>query len=147
MPQITAGSDRQRPSARGAAHGGGRIVGLYVVAAALGWQVKEWVKVPVTVSVFIGLGAGAAVGGVLRGHLLFTQYFNWLNLAAQHRRVARALLVVDVLVGSALVVDAVMLVAWPLTATLTVALGIVIALAALVLEPATTKAALGDADV
>jgi serine/threonine-protein kinase len=123
------------------------VVGLYVVAAALGWQVKEWVKVPVTVSVFIGLGAGAAVGGVLRGHLLFTQYFNWLNLAAQHRRVARALLVVDVLVGSALVVDAVMLVAWPLTAMLTVALGIVIALAALVLEPATTKAALGDADV
>ena len=122
------------------------VVGLYVVAATLGWYVKEWVKVPVTVSIFIGLGAVAAIGGVVRGHLVFTQYFNWLNLVAQHRRVARALLVVDVLMGSALVVDAAMLVVWPLTAMLTVALGIVIALAALVLEPATTKATLGDGD-
>jgi serine/threonine protein kinase len=122
------------------------VVALYVVAVSLGWYVKEWVKVPVTVSVFIGLGAGAAIGGLLRGHLVFTQYFNWPNLAAQHRRVSRALLVLDVLMGSGLVVDAVMLVVWPLTAMLTVALGIVIALAALVLEPATTKAALGDMD-
>jgi hypothetical protein len=38
-----------------------------------------------------------------------------------------------------------MLAAWPLTAVLTMALGIGIAMAALVLEPATTKAALGDA--
>jgi hypothetical protein len=47
--------------------------------------------------------------------------------------------------GSALVVDALMLAAWPLTAVLTIALGIGIALAALVLEPATTKATLEDA--
>jgi hypothetical protein len=107
------------------------VVGLYVIAAALGWNVKEWVEVPVTVSVFIGLGAGAAIGGVLRGHLLFTQYFNWPNLAV-------------VLMGSALVVDAIMLIRWPLTAVLTMACGIVIALCSLVLEPATTKAALRD---
>jgi len=122
------------------------IIGLYVVAVRLSWYVKEWVKVPVTVAVFIGLGAGAAIGGLLRGHLVFTQYFNWPNLTAQHRRVARALMVLDVLMGSALVVDAVMLMVWPLTAMLIVVLGIVIALAALVLEPATTKAALGDMD-
>ena len=120
------------------------VVGLYVVAAALGWYVKEWVKVPVTVSAFIGLGAGAAIGGVLRGHLVFTQYFDCLNLAAEHRRTKRALLVVDVFIGSALLVDAVMLARWPLTAVFTLALGILIALAALVLEPATTRAALGD---
>jgi hypothetical protein len=53
-------------------------------------------------------------------------------------------MVLDVLMGSALVLDAVMLVVWPLTAMLIVVLRIVIALAALVLEPATTKAALGD---
>ena len=121
------------------------VVGLYVVAAWLGWQIKEWVKVPVTVSVFIGLGAGAATGGVLRGHLVFTEYLNRRNLPTERRRVARALVVVDVLMGSALVVDAVMLAAWPLTAVLTIALGIGIALAALVLEPATTKATLEDA--
>jgi hypothetical protein len=122
------------------------VVGLYVVAATLGWYVKEWVKVPVTVSVFIGLGAGAAIGGVLRGHLVFTLYFDWLNLPAEHRRARRALLFVDVVIGSALVVDAIMMARWPLTAVFTLALGILVALAALVLEPATTRAALGDGD-
>ena len=119
------------------------IVGLYAVAAALGWQIKEWVEVPVTVSVFIGLGTAAAIGGVLRGHLMFTEYFDRWGLAAEHRRAARALLIVDVLIGCALGVDAIMLARWPLTAVLTIALGIGIALAAMVLEPATTKATLG----
>jgi hypothetical protein len=89
--------------------------------------------------------AGATIGGVLRGHLVFTEYLNRRNLPTERRRVARALVVVDVLMGAALVGDAVMLAAWPLTAVLTIALGIVIALAALVLEPATTKATLEDA--
>ena len=46
----------------------------------------------------------------------------------------------------ALIVDAVMLIIWPLTAVLTIALGIGIALTALVLEPATMKARLGEID-
>ena len=121
------------------------IVGLYVVAAWLGWHVKEWIKVPVTVSIFIGLGAGAATGGVLRGHLVFTEYFNRPNLPAERRRVARALIIVDILMGAALVGDAIMLARWPLTAVLTMALGIGIALAAIVLEPATTRATMEDA--
>jgi hypothetical protein len=50
----------------------------------------------VTVSVFIGLGVGGAIGGVLRGHLVFTQYFDYLNLASEHRRTKRALFGVDV---------------------------------------------------
>ncbi|HET7217232.1 MAG TPA: serine/threonine-protein kinase [Vicinamibacterales bacterium] len=120
------------------------VVCLYVVAAWLGWHIKEWMKVPVTISVFIGLGAGAATGGVLRGHLVFTEYLNRRNLPAERRRVARALVLVDVLIGAALVADAIMLARWPLTAVLTMALGIGIALAALVLEPATTKATLED---
>jgi uncharacterized membrane protein YccC len=77
---------------------------------------------------------------------VFTQYFDWLNLPAENRRTRRALLVVDVFIGSALVVDAVMLARWPLTAVFTLALGILVALTALVLEPATARAALGDRD-
>ena len=100
---------------------------------------------PVTISIFIGLGAGAATGGVLRGHLVFTEYVNRQNLPAERRRLALVLVVVDVLMGSALVGDAFMLARWPLTAVLTMALGIGIALAAIVLEPATTKATLEDA--
>jgi serine/threonine protein kinase len=121
------------------------IVGLYLIAATLGWYVKEWIKVPVTESLFIGLGACAAVGGVLRSHLVFTEYFNRQNLTAEVRRAARALLVADLVMAGALVVDGVILRVWPLTAVLTMAFGIGIALTALVLEPATTKGALGDA--
>jgi serine/threonine protein kinase len=121
------------------------IVGLYLIAASLGWYAKEWIKVPVTESLFIGLGACAAVGGVLRSHLVFTEYFNRQNLTVERRRAARALLVADLAIAGALGVDAVILRVWPLTAVLTMALGIGIALAALVLEPATTKGALGDA--
>jgi hypothetical protein len=121
------------------------VVGLYLAAASLGWYVKEWLKVPVTESVFVGLGAAAAVGGVLRGHLVFTESVNRPHLARERRRTARALLAVDLLVAVALGIDAVMIRPWPLTAVLTLSLGIVIALAALVLEPATTQSALEDA--
>jgi len=82
---------------------------------------------------------------VLRGHLLFTEHINRRNLGAERRRARPALLIVDVFIALALGADAAMLAAWPLTAVLTMALGIGIAMAALVLEPATTKATLGDA--
>ena len=64
----------------------------------------------------------------------------------QHRRAARTLLMVDVAMGAALVVDAIMVARWPLTAVMIMALGIIIAMAALVLEPATTKATLGEVE-
>jgi protein kinase-like protein len=120
------------------------VVALYLIATTLGWHVKEWHKVPITESIFIGLGAGAAIGGVLRAHLLFTEYFNRANLAVERHRTLRTLVIADLLVAIALGVDAIMMRAWPLTAVLTMALGIGIALAALVLEPATTKAVLED---
>ena len=44
--------------------------------------IREWVKTPTTVSLFIALGVGAAIGGVLRGHLVFTEHINRRNPAA-----------------------------------------------------------------
>jgi hypothetical protein len=120
------------------------IVFLYIVAGALGWQIKEWLKLPATVSLFIALGAGAAIAGVLRGHLIFTERFNRRNLADERGRTGGALMIVDVLIAVALVADASLLAAWPLTAVLTISLGVGIAMAALVLEPATTRATLGE---
>jgi serine/threonine protein kinase len=120
------------------------IIGLYLAASSLGWQIKQWVEVPTTVSLFIALGVGGAIGGVLRGHLIFTERINRRNLGSERRRAAPALMIVDVLMAIALGVDATMLAAWPLTAVLTMALAVGIGLAALVLEPATTKAVLGD---
>ena len=119
------------------------IMAVYIGVASLGWQIKEWVRMPATVSLFIALGVGAAIGGVLRGHLIFTEHINRRNLGGERRRAAPALIVVDVLMAMALVADATMLTVWPLTAMLTMALGVAMVLAAVVLEPATTRAALG----
>jgi hypothetical protein len=121
------------------------IVAMYLGAATLGWQVKEWINMPATVSLFIAMGVGAAIGGVLRCHLVFTELVNRRDLVRERRRAAIALLTVDVLMGAALVVDGALLAAWPLTSVLTMALGVGIAMAELVLEPATTRAVLGDA--
>jgi predicted Ser/Thr protein kinase len=120
------------------------VVGLYLITSTLGWYIKEWHKVPVTEFLFIGLGAAAAAGGVLRVHLMFTEYFNRQNLGLERRRIMRALLVADLSIAVALGIDAMMLRAWPLTAMLILAIGIGVALAALVLDPATTRGALGD---
>ena len=118
------------------------VVGLYLIAVTLGWLVTEWHKGPITESLFIGLGASAVIGGVLRGHLLFTEYFNRANLTVERRRTMRTLVIADLLVAVALSVEAIMMRSRPFTAVLTMALGIGIALAVLVLEPATTKATL-----
>ena len=69
------------------------------------------------------LGVGAAIGGVLRGHLVFTEQINRRNLGDERRRAGTALIIVDVLMAAALVADATMLAAWPLTAVLTMGLG------------------------
>ena len=49
---------------------------LYIAAAVCAWQIKEWVETPVTVAIFLALGAAATIGGVLRGHLVFTSLMN-----------------------------------------------------------------------
>jgi hypothetical protein len=92
---------------------------LYVIASAHAWQVKEWLRQPVSLWVFIAIGIAASVGGIIRGHLVFTDVLMALLLAAD------ALL----LIGPA-----------PLTAVLTMALATGIALAAILMEPATTAA-------
>jgi len=122
------------------------IVGvLYTAAAILAWQIKEWWETPITVALFLALGAGATIGGVLRGHLVFTERMNRRWLTWERRRTGRATLILDLLMSTMLFVDGVLIAgrhALPAVAALSLALGI--ALAALVLEPATTTAAFGD---
>jgi eukaryotic-like serine/threonine-protein kinase len=122
------------------------VCGLYVLAAVLGWLIKAWlIETPVTVAVFIALGAGATIGGVLRGHLLFTEWKNRAYLARERRRTRRPTLVLDLLIAAIMGMDALMVshlrALWSVFA---LSLGLGIALAALVLEPATTAAAFGD---
>jgi serine/threonine protein kinase len=121
------------------------IATLYIVAATFAWQIKEWLETPVTVSLFLALGAAATIGGVLRGHLVFTEQVNRSHLAVERRRTARATRLLDLAASALLFVDAVIIArvgALPAVSALSLSLGI--ALASTVLEPATTAAAFGD---
>ena len=121
------------------------VIGLYLAAAILAWQIKERRETPVTLALFLALGAVAAVGGVLRGHLAFTARLNRPRLAAERRRTTPATRLVDWLAGAMLFVDGALIApVRALPAVFAFALAVGIVLAALVLEPATTAAAFGE---
>jgi predicted Ser/Thr protein kinase len=117
------------------------IIALYVVAAVRGWQMKEWLRTPTTVWIFVLLGIAAMAGGTIRGHLLFTDVMNGRSLAGEWRRTRLAVIAIDLAMAAALNIAAVSLVSTePLAAVLTMSLALGIALAVLLMEPATTAA-------
>jgi hypothetical protein len=118
-------------------------IGLYFVAAAVAWQLKEWQPGTGT-QLFTLVGVAATVGGVFRGHLLFTEQMNRPSLAAERKRANPVTLVVDLAIALALAVDGVLLQSRPLASVLTIALGVGIALARLLLERSTAAAAFGE---
>jgi predicted Ser/Thr protein kinase len=121
------------------------IASLYIAGATLAWQIKEWIETPVTVAIFLALGASATIGGVLRGHLVFTGLINHAQLTLERRRTRRATRLLDLLTAVLLFGDASIVAATrALPAVFALALAIGIALASVVLEPATTAAAFGD---
>jgi serine/threonine protein kinase len=122
------------------------VSGLYVAAATIAWLIKAWLtETPLTVAVFIALGAAATIGAVLRGHLVFTEWNNRAGLARERSRTRRATLLLDLLVAAVLAADALMVSHLrALWAVFALSLGLGIALASLVLEPATTAAAFGE---
>ena len=118
---------------------------LYTVAAAHAWQIKEWLREPISLWVFVGAGIAGSVGGIIRGHLVFTDVMNRPHLVSELARTQRVRLVTDLLIAALLTVDALLLIgSVPLTAVLTMALATGIALAAVLMEPATTAALLGE---
>jgi hypothetical protein len=122
------------------------MIALYFIASVIAWQIKDWKETPVTVAIFIAIGAAATIGGVFRGHLVFTERMNRAHLAVERRSAARATTLVDLLFSALLLVDGVIVAGYrALPAVFTISLAIGIALAALVLEPATTRAAFSDA--
>lgn len=135
--------------------GGGRVttwwrahqlvaIAMYFVACVAAWQVKEWLP-GVTTAVFVGVGIAATVAGVFRGHLLFTERVNAAGLPSERRRAAAVTLVTDLLIALAVAGDGLVLAPErPLAAVLTIALGVGLALARLVVEPATTAASFRD---
>lgn len=118
---------------------------LYTIAAAHAWQIKEWFREPISLWVFVVMGIAGSVGGIIRGHLVFTDVMNRPHLTSELARTRRVRLFTDILMALLLIVDALLLIDQkPLTAVLTIALATGIALAAVLMEPATTAALLGE---
>ena len=118
---------------------------LYTFACAHAWQIKEWLREPISLWVFVLMGIAGSVAGIIRGHLVFTDIMNRPHLVGELRRTQHVRLFADVLMSALLTTDALLIAsAWPLTTVLTIALAAGIALAAILMEPATTAALLGD---
>src|SRR5262245_572786 len=118
---------------------------LYLGSAVLAWQIKQWIEQPIAVSLSLAVGAGCTIGCVLRGHLVFTEKVNREHLAVERRRTRRATLILDLMFATMLIADAVIMSSRKaLPAVFAISLALSIALASVVLEPATTTAAFGD---
>jgi Protein kinase domain len=119
----------------------GIVIGLYFLASVFAWMIKEWAG-SLAVAVFGVVGVAAIIGGILRGHLLFTEQVNARGLVAERRLTERATFLVDAVIAVALLVDGALLSTHrPLAAVLIAGLGVGIVLARLVLERSTSAAA------
>jgi hypothetical protein len=118
---------------------------LYVAVTTVAWWIKELLKPnAMLLSVFVVLGIASAAGGVMRGHLVFTSALNREHLPSERRRLRMPLVVLDLLIAAGGALGGLTLVtARPLAGVLTVGLAVALALATIVMEPATTNAAFG----
>jgi hypothetical protein len=119
---------------------------LYVAVTTLAWWIKELFKPNATLlSVFVALGLASAAGGVMRGHLVFTSALNREHLTSERRRLGRPLLAIDLIIAAGGAVSGLVLAGTrPLAGVLSASLAIGLALASLMMEPATTSAAFGQ---
>lgn len=123
------------------------VIGLYATTAVVAWHIKEWQHVPATLWAFLALASATAAGGVVRGHLLFTERQHAGRARTEQRRVGRPLEAIDVVVALVLLVDAILLApARPVAAALTMGLALGVALAAVLIEPTTSAAAFDPLD-
>ncbi len=116
---------------------------LYIAVTAVAWSIKELLKPnPVPLAIFVALGIGAAAAGVMRGHLLFTSALNQAHLRRERAHLRPSLVAIDVLMAAGGALAGLGVVSLrPLSGVLTVGLAIGLALATIVIEPATSRAA------
>ncbi len=119
-------------------------IALYLSGVVAAWRIKEWVHT-FTDTGFLIVGAAAMVGGVFRGHMLFTERMNPSSFEPERRRAAPVTLGVDLLIGLVLAAEGwVVATTRPVVGVLAIAFGVAISLARLVVEPSTTRGAFGE---
>lgn len=119
------------------------VVGLYAIATAAAWQIKEWLHGSAD-RLFLAIGVSVVVAGVLRGHLLFTERVNRSSFDVERRRSRPLTLALDLLVAAVLAVDGLMVYPErPLPGLLAIGLAAGLALTRLIVEPTTTRSAFG----
>ena len=114
-------------------------IGLYLVAATLSWQIKEWAHGFADLN-FLVVASAATCAGMFRGFLLYGERINLTGFEFERKRARRMLLVTDAIIAIALALDG-GLAFWvrqPLVGALTIALAIVIVFLRVIAEPATT---------
>jgi hypothetical protein len=117
------------------------LIAVYACAGVLAWSIKEAFREPLLLWSFIAIGIWAATAGIVRAHLFFTSSINPSRLKNEYFRVRRTLRVVDLLMAAGLGVDGLRIAqARPLWGVLTFGLAAGIALATLLMEPATSAA-------
>ena len=118
---------------------------LYVAVTTVAWWIKELFKPnAMLLGVFVALGLASAAGGVMRGHLVFTSALNREHLTSERRRLRRPLLAIDLIIAAGGALSGLVLAGTrPLAGVLSASLAIGLALASLMMEPATTNAAFG----
>ena len=79
---------------------------LYTIATAHAWQIKEWLREPISLWAFVVMGIAASVGGIIRGHLVFTDVMNRPHLVGELQRTKRVRLWSDVVMAALLTIDA-----------------------------------------
>ncbi|HKB14003.1 MAG TPA: serine/threonine-protein kinase [Vicinamibacterales bacterium] len=145
--QITADATTAAPRAAWWRTHQAIIAIIYVAVAVLAWNIKETVENPLTVGIFIALGGTATIGAALRGHLVFTERMNRAHLIGERRRTRRWIAAIDGLVSALLVADALAVAGVrALLAVFALSAAVGVAIAATVLEPATTRATFGELD-
>ncbi len=121
------------------------LIAMYVVASAVAWGFKESFPRDASLWLFIGVGCASAIAGVVRGHWLFTEAMNRARIVVEQRRAARLVTAMDLLIAASLVADALLIASVrPLWTVLAIGLAVGVALAALLMEPATTAAVFGE---
>jgi serine/threonine protein kinase len=117
------------------------MIGLYLAAVGIAWLVKEWHH-GLTSAVFIGLGIVAAIAGVLRAHLVFTERTHGVGLERERRRIAPVTMVTDLAIALAVGLEGLLVATTrDVPGVLILGFAVGLALARLVMEPATTHAA------